>query len=224
MFVDPKNKDTVDGLHNAWIIEIAEMEMFKRGEANALKAFLSRGKDLVRLSYERRSKELPRPSIFVGTINPDDAGYLNDKENRRYWPVMTGKIDTDGLRKVRDQMFAEAVVKLKENPGYKLCFTDDKVMAQHASEADKRRLADPWLAVIREYLADNLSVEALTNRDILEHILCIQSGKQTRYEQCRVGRVMAQLGWEKATVDGRDKYLRPVEEIVKRKQGGAHGL
>ena len=66
-----RDKDIIDCMRGAWIIENAELSSFKReNDMNWLNAFLSRETDRVRLSYARRSKDFPRQSIFFGTYNP----------------------------------------------------------------------------------------------------------------------------------------------------------
>ena len=50
--------------------------------------------------------------MFIGTINPiPGEGYLKDPTGaRRCWPLKCGaKIDLDGLKRDRDQLWAEAV-------------------------------------------------------------------------------------------------------------------
>ena len=87
--LDITNKDTVDQIRSKWIVELAEMETASRAETQALKAFLTRQTDRVRMAYARNAQEFPRTCIFIGTINPDKAnGYLKDTTgNRRFWPV-----------------------------------------------------------------------------------------------------------------------------------------
>ncbi|KKK65803.1 hypothetical protein LCGC14_2970460, partial [marine sediment metagenome] len=81
--------DTIDCMRNKWIIEVSEMECTRRADTQALKSFLTRRTDTVRLAYARTSKDFLRHNIFIGTFNPDTAGsYLKDMTgNRRYLPI-----------------------------------------------------------------------------------------------------------------------------------------
>lgn len=218
-FLDPKNKDTISNMIESWIIEVAEMEVFRKAEVNALKAFLTRAGDVVRLPFRKDAEEFPRQSVFIGTINPGEEGYLNDKENRRYMPIHTTKIDLDGLRKVRDQLFAEAVARVKaEGEGLYLYFKAEDVIAQHTAETVKRKVADPWLYALADYFGDNLDVDYVSNRQVLENILGKRIGDITRTDQLRVAKVLGELGWARREVSGKVQYMRPLHQVAKRLQ------
>lgn len=218
-FLDPKHKDTISNMLESWVIEVAEMEVFKKAEVNALKAFLTRSEDIARLPFREDAKAYPRQSVFIGTINPGEEGYLNDKENRRYMPILTTKIDLDGLRKVRDQLFAEAVARVKaEGDSLYLYFKDEAVIAQHTAETVKRKVADPWLYALADYFGDNLDVDYISNRQVLENILGKRIGDITRTDQLRVTKVMGELGWTRRDVSGKVQYMRPLNQVAKRLQ------
>lgn len=109
-------KEIVDVMQTAWIIEIADLAGFRKHEIENLRSFISRNIDKVRLSYARRSEYFPRQNIFIGTHNPSGNNeYLKDDTgNRRFWPVVATKIDIEKAKELRDQLWAEAVVKYKD--------------------------------------------------------------------------------------------------------------
>jgi predicted P-loop ATPase len=114
--LDPDDKDCIMLMEGRWVIELSEMATHRKSEADRLKAFLTRAEDLIRKPYNRTVSELPRQSIFIGTINPQAGfGYLKDPTgNRRFWPVTVGEINVDAITEDRDQLWAEAVQIYKE--------------------------------------------------------------------------------------------------------------
>jgi len=217
-FIDPKDKDTVSLINRSWIVEVAEMEVFKKAEANALKAFITRATDNIRLPYEKIVRPIDRHSVFLGTINPEESGYLaDDAENRRYWPVWTEKIDLKGLSEVRDQLFAEAYALYKEGKDA-LFLETESLVAMQREEVEKRKQADPWTFLIGDYLKANPQLDGITMRTLCLDLLGMKPDRMRRGDQSRVGRVMKRLGWEHNIVDGQGGYTRPVFEILAREE------
>jgi hypothetical protein len=105
-------------IKGVWIYELGELEGMSRVNSGKMKAFLSRQCDSARPAYGRVRVDRPRMCVFVGTTNDDE--YLTDPTgNRRYWPVFVegaiwspeaGRllIDLEGLKRDRDQLWAEA--------------------------------------------------------------------------------------------------------------------
>ena len=199
--IDVHAKDTVDIMRRLWIIEVSEMETQYRTETQALKSFLSRSSDICRLAYGRRSKVFPRQNIFIGTINPEmdeDAGWLKDTTgNRRYWPVVCNKIDIDALRKVRDQLWAEALLYYKNNTA--LHFEDTQIEEQAFVEQKKRMGRDPWYDKVARWVDNDINKgkEIITGSEI--YCDCL-GGKATQYSrgcQNRIAIIMRIVGWDK---------------------------
>jgi putative DNA primase/helicase len=207
--VDPSNKDTVDAMQGKWIVELAEMSvlMSKRVEGAALKAFITRESDRVRQAYGRLTREFPRQCLFIGTINPDaDGGYLTDTTgNRRFWPVeVGGRIDIDGLKAVRNQLFAEVMDQYSKEPLY---------MKEETQESDarvvvaSRHAEDPWLEPIAAWLETPPSSISgplaprifVTPLEVFSESLGGLSKQIARRDTVRIANVMRDLGWAPGT-------------------------
>ncbi|MDT8287407.1 MAG: VapE family protein [Elusimicrobiales bacterium] len=230
LVVDPHNKDTIASMQGKWVIEMSEMEVTRRTEMNALKAFISREIDKTRLAYGRNSQEYPRQCVFIGSINPKaDRTYLEDTTgNRRFWPIeLRGKVDLKGMREVRNQIYAEAVAALRA--GETLYFDNDAVNEEARAEVAERHATHPWAERVSAWLGTPvlgggvgasetegpILREFVTARDVF--IDCI-GGTDLRLDRraCSViADVMIKLGWGHAVrkVDGRSVrgYKRPVK-------------
>jgi len=204
--IDPNDKDTVDVMRNKWIIEVSEMTMVKQTDIDALKRFLSCSTDRARLAYRKNAVDYPRQCIFIGTINPDKAGYLKDTTgNRRFWPVAVPrgkKIKVKLMEKEVDQLWAE-VVHIYKSGMQNIHIADGEIEKLAAAEAAKRQVADPWIEPVKEWLGKETEegfIMHVKGIDIYCHAL---NGIATRYnrpEQTRVTALMIdELGWKKGS-------------------------
>lgn len=82
-------KESCELLRGIWIVEIAELDAFRKAENSTIKQFLSLNSDIYRAAYARNSEEYPRRCVFFGTTNTYD--FLRDPTGeRRFWPVDVG--------------------------------------------------------------------------------------------------------------------------------------
>lgn len=202
--LDPHNKDSIQLMQGKWIIELAEMETTRRADLQALKAFISRPKDEARLAYGRTVGEFPRQSIFIGSINPGaDGTYLQDDENRRWWPVMCkpkgGRVDFRAFKDARNQLWAEAVHHVRTR-GEKL-FMDTKELEDAARAVVAERHAEhAWTERIASWLCE-LDNRPETRRDFLtarDVYVDAMGGidKQLDRKSClAIASVLRSLGW-----------------------------
>lgn len=109
-----EGKEASELLQGVWLVEVSELDAFRRTDVSRIKQFLSLRVDRFRAAYGRHVKEMPRRCVFFGTTNTDD--YLQDKTgNRRFWPVDVGrhpatKTVWNDLDRELDQLWAEAMV------------------------------------------------------------------------------------------------------------------
>jgi predicted P-loop ATPase len=148
---DLRDKDAMLNLQGKWVIELGELADVKRGDYNAVKAYLNRRVDTVRSPYGMLKMDIPRQNVFVGTVN--EGEYLKDPTgNRRFWPIRVGMCDVERLKAAREQLFAEAMWV------YENCF-DGKLMLkskanQQAQEAQRDRRIDDDSTVMEDALLE----------------------------------------------------------------------
>src|SRR5690606_22503655 len=96
---DPNSKDAGLQMQGMLIVEIAELDAFRRAEITQIKAWLARQKDRFRRPYGKVVEEFARGCVFAGTVNPiGNTGYLKDPTGaRRFWPVKCTDINIEAL-------------------------------------------------------------------------------------------------------------------------------
>lgn len=106
--LNPSDKDSVKGAVSYWLAELGEIDAtFRKADVAALKSFLTKSRDELRLPYGRTTSKFPRRTAFVGTVNPKH--YLHDETgNRRYWTIQHGQ-NLRGMHEVdMQQAWAQA--------------------------------------------------------------------------------------------------------------------
>lgn len=155
-----EGKDASELLQGVWIVEVAELQAFRRTDIDRIKQFVSQQNDRFRAAYGRHVKELPRRCVFFGTTNSDE--YLRDKTgNRRFWPVDVGlrartKSVWQDLPRERDQIWAEAVMRYRLGEPLYLSGALEAA-AQEAQE--QHREAGTQEGVIRDFLAQPVPLD-----------------------------------------------------------------
>lgn len=141
-----EGKEASELLQGVWLVEVAELDAFRRTDIARIKQFLSLKADRYRAAYGRHVKELPRCCVFFGTCN--EMEFLQDTTgNRRFWPVDVGE-ETATKSVFRDlpdetinQLWAEA--KMRWQTGEKLYLTgaldaEAKIKQEEHREASVR--------------------------------------------------------------------------------------
>lgn len=204
------DKDGVLSLRAAWLVELGELSGMRQADVDHLKEFISRTVDRIRVPYGRRTEAFPRQGIFVGTTNKEE--YLRDLTgNRRFWPVKVTKCDFEGLKRNRDQLFAEAI--LAYNLGEALYLDEPRAAEQAVGEQESRTFEDTWVGTIRDFFLSESQRDPLDQRFNIDrfHMGALFSDfgplkniRDSRAEQLRAAEALRRLGYEKkvARVDG----------------------
>lgn len=137
---DIQSKDTIMQMQGCIIIELAELAGFSKKDDDELKRWITIQHDDCRLPYARTTSRFDRQFVLAATTN--NYEYLKDPTgNRRYWPIMCGKIDGESLQKNCNKLWAEAVALYKS--GLYIGPTQEE-MELATKEQAKRLASDAW--------------------------------------------------------------------------------
>lgn len=155
-FFKVDGKDAVEQIQGSWIIEVAELAGIRKGEAEAVKHFITKQQDEYRPAYGHVREEYPRQCIFVGTTN--QQAFLKDTTgNRRFLPIATEEkrvkksVDLDLVGDEINQIWAEATFLFMQ--GEKLYLSDaakklaKEVQADHMEVDERAGLIQSFIAM-----------------------------------------------------------------------------
>lgn len=218
------SKDFYMSLRGKLLIEISELESFRRAQMSTLKQVISSMTDRYRAPYERRPQDHPRMCVFAGTTNRDD--YMGDVTGgRRFWPLVSHRIDLKGIKIMREQFFAESLHRFRDGElWYQTPHNDTMV------EQEKRRRQDEWEYIILDYLGGRAEEGKLLKDkgkvllvEVWKEALGGEPVKFNKPDQLRVADCMRALGWIKkdSWLDGSKKkfWIQIPPPVV---QGNGH--
>ncbi len=148
-----EGKEPSELIQGVWLVEIGELDAFRKSDIKRIKQFISQQTDRFRAAYGRHVKEMPRCCVFFGTTN--DSAYLQDRTgNRRFLPVDVGlqpptKSVFNDLDDAVDQIWAEAVTQW--TAGYSLVIPDD-LKAELQERQEGHRDISSWEGLILSFV------------------------------------------------------------------------
>jgi putative DNA primase/helicase len=187
--LDLHNKDSMSALRGKILYEFSELGSVAKAEATKQKSFLSRQVDEYRPVYGRREIRVPRQLVFSGSTNEWEWN-KDPTGGRRFWPVeVMQEIDIDGLKAVRDQLFAEALERV--NDGLRYWPTLEEQTEYFDKEQLKRTIHESYIDAIEPFL--NIQVTPFTLYHVANEWLKIDPSKISRDIQTRLGNALRQL-------------------------------
>lgn len=203
--LDLSNKDARITAASRWLVELAELSSIRQSGLESHKAFLAARKDYVRPPYGTVNEEFLRHCVFSGSTNADEF-LIDETGNRRFWvATVTARINIDALRRDRDMLWAEAVVRYRD--GERWWFEGDeqveadKVASEHTEE-------DPWADAIADWFAEvspstrtNARTRGLSLADVASQVLDLDLGELKRHERA-LGKAMRSAGFAKRQAGG----------------------
>ena len=195
---DPNSKDAAMQMQGAWIIEIAELDAFRRAEITQIKAWLSRQTDRFRRAI-RQDRGGLRTALHIRRYSEPYRHRLSERPSggRRFWPFEAGKIDLDALKADAQQLWAEAVAAFKDGEAWWLD-EDESVYAKIAQEA--RYEEDPGNEMIDTFIANRTTVSLI---EVMKDALEIPPERRNAIVVKRVASHLHSRGWARIA-DGKN--------------------
>ena len=156
----------------------------------------------------------PRRSAARWQANGAGAG------SRRFWPVVVNTIRLPEIRRDRDELWAEAVVRWKdpEHGGPASIRLNETLYEVAGTEQEKRRTVDPWESALEAaFPEDNYR---LMPQDVWKE-LGISTDRQDQRMAKRVSAIMQRLGFQRMSVRDPEDWKRVVRNGHSAKAAGS---
>lgn len=130
MLLKPEDKDSVKQVCSFWLVELGELDgTFKKSDISALKAWITKRQDVLRLPYARKDSRFARRTVFFGSVNP--KAFLHDTTgNRRYWTIEVASLNLNhGID--MQQLWAEVYELLQQGDSYYLTGEEMDALNSH---------------------------------------------------------------------------------------------
>lgn len=144
-------KEAYMQIRGKWVAELVELDTLHRTSETRLKAFITERSDEYVPKYANHAVNYQRRTVFIGSTN--ESRYLiGQTGNTRFLPVTTGVFDLAGLRRGRDQLFAEALDWLALNPDDHWWEEPGHIANEIKELRDSRRVYNPYVEPLDEWL------------------------------------------------------------------------
>lgn len=113
--LDPDHKDTKIRVVSNFLWEVGELQgTTKKADLESLKNIITQKRMTVRLPYGHFDIDKPITCSFIGTVNENGAGFLNDVTgNRRFAIIKVTNLEWDYTKMSQDDLWSQVVAAYK---------------------------------------------------------------------------------------------------------------
>lgn len=185
------NKRLLASLGGKVLIEWGELAAVSRSDVETTKAFLTSQVDRFVPMYGRMEVTRPRRVVFAATLNKNNR---IPEAGRRWWVVdVARRCDVDGMKRERDQLWAEGLYRYRAGEQWHLTPDLDE---RQADDVVRYAAIDDWLECVRDYSRRALRNTELSLKDLALRILSIDGLRGREGE--RLDRALQQCGWQRS--------------------------
>jgi predicted P-loop ATPase len=190
-----ENKELDRTASTSWCIHDDESKLFS-SKQDSTKAWITRTYDVYRVPWDRMQTTAPRRAVLVCSTNK--GLYFQDDENARFFPILCGAIDVEGIARDREQLWAEAIVAYRKGELWYIP-QSDPIWRELRTTQRERKEEDGLLGPVEDWLARLPDGSTPRSQAILD-ALAIKPEDRTVTISQRLHKVMHELGWEYVVV------------------------
>jgi predicted P-loop ATPase len=185
-------KDSLERLHTAWGVELAELDgITRKADQEALKAFLTETCDTYRKPYDRAPERHPRRFLFWATSN--GAALRDATGSSRFVCIPVDRpLPLEWAEQHRDAIWSRAVEQYRAGVQWWQC--DEAERAAIADRNDDYQELDPWLDVIESML--RINPNGYVTYDELFNKLEVPVERRNTNTTRRLRQLAESVGWE----------------------------
>lgn len=203
-----ENLDCLRSMHQSVIVELPELKGLIDSDSETAKAFIAKPYDHIRGLWAKKAMRRDRGFLIMGTTN--SKSYLQkDMGIRRWWPIRVPRrpngIDIEGLRAVRDQLFAEGVQRFRN--GHEFWFMPEELLAPMVSERQQD-------TKIKKFIAEIMGAsEGFTKLQVFSELskLGLIHKKLTPQIEIQIEDALSELGYVTREETFKTVYVRPLQ-------------
>lgn len=188
--LDETDDDIARKMRGTLVGELAELRGLRTADSDRIKAFVTRTREKWTPKYKEFATTFARRLVMIGTTNEDD--FLADDENRRWLPVKTMGVDVEGIKRDRDQLWAEALQVWMANG---VMWKDAELLGR--DNQDEFKATDAWDGLISQWLNENPEQTQLRIHDVLLIAVGMDSRHVNRSHELRVAKILKSRGFVK---------------------------
>ncbi len=209
--LNPDSKDTRMRIASNLLWEVGELQYTTRkSDVEALKNIITERRVTVRPPYASNDITKSATCSFIGTINENGAGFLNDPTGTRRFAVIKIKdIDWKRYTKInKDQLWAQIAATYKAGErGY---FTQEESEEQFEVNSNYTLISSTHELLLKFYDIDpdKYPDEWIPSGDILLELFSMGMTGSQKAAQMEIASIMEQLGVEKSNFNAITNYGR----------------
>ena len=194
----PLQTENVSFFMSLWgktIVEFSEGAIFRKVEMERIKSLVSNPVDTIVKKWGRYPVNIRRRCVFAITTN--HTSYLSDRTgNTRFFPVRTVNIDLDYITRNREQLFAEACLRVKNGEKW---WDESEEAVRVFTEAQDARMADFTIGdKIEAWVSEPYNLPKTVYGFLLHEMMdVILDGRATKADEMVASEVLREKGFAK---------------------------